>query len=156
MIQQEQNYRVILNNCKGKELEVARYLHIITGMEEHEGRKIVSKLPIILFESLDGEVCSYIEEAFDFYGIKYKMEPVDEWYDIPEYPSKQVIALGLMVDYIGQGTDYANIARKYERIRKGVDGIMGGKVIWEFKENSISCERWIVGEAGCCIETGIT
>ncbi|RKQ28447.1 MULTISPECIES: hypothetical protein [Clostridia] len=78
MIQQEQNYRVILNNCKGKELEVARYLHIITGMEEHEGRKIVSNLPIILFESLDGEVCSYIEEAFDFYGIKYKMEPVDE------------------------------------------------------------------------------
>ena len=56
MIQQEQNYRVILNNCKGKELEVARYLHIITGMEEHEGRKIVSNLPIILFESLDGEV----------------------------------------------------------------------------------------------------
>ena len=42
------------------------------------------------------------------------MEPVDEWYDIPEYPSKQVIALGLMVDYIGQGTDYANIARKYD------------------------------------------
>ena len=77
MIQQEQNYRVILNNCKGKELEVARYLHIITGMEEHEGRKIVSNLPIILFESLDGEVCSYIEEAFDFYGIKssFTMNP---------------------------------------------------------------------------------
>lgn len=114
MIQQEQNYRLILNNCKGKELEIARYLHIITEMEEHEARKIVSNLPIILFESLDGEVCSYIEEAFDFYGIKYKMEPVDEWYDIPEYPSKQVIALGLMVDYIGQGTDYANIARKFD------------------------------------------
>lgn len=86
----------------------------LTGMEEHEARKIVSNLPIILFESLDGEVCSYMEEAFDFYGAKYKMEPVDEWYDLPEYPSKQVIALGLMVDYIGQRTDYANIGRKYD------------------------------------------
>lgn len=114
MIQQEQNYRVILNNCSGKELEIARYLQILTGMKDHEARKIVSNLPIVLFECLDGEVCSYIEEAFDFYGIKYKMEPVDEWYDIPEYPSKQVIALGLMVDYIGQRTDYANIGRKYD------------------------------------------
>ena len=66
MIQQEQNYRVILNNCKGKELEIARYLQIITGMEEHEARKNCIESANHSFESLDGEVCSYIEEAFDF------------------------------------------------------------------------------------------
>ena len=79
MIQQEQNYRVILNNCKGKELEIARYLQIITGMEEHEARKIVSNLPIILFESLDGEVCSYIMQLIYLERIVIFMELNIRW-----------------------------------------------------------------------------
>nr|WP_296961545.1 hypothetical protein [uncultured Mediterraneibacter sp.] len=113
MVQHELNYRVTLINCNGKELQAAKYLQIFAGMEELDARKIVSVLPRVLFDSLDGEACSYIEDAFDFYGIKYSLEQVDETYDIPDYPSAQVIALGSMVDYFGQRTEYSNIGRKY-------------------------------------------
>ena len=113
MVQQELNYRVTLVDCNGKELQAAKYLQIFAGLDEQDARKTVSVLPRVLFESLDGEACSYLEDAFDFYGIKYRLEQVEETYDIPEYPSAQVIALGSMVDYIGQRTEYSNIGRKY-------------------------------------------
>ena len=106
MINKELFYKVTLIDCNGKELEVAKFLQILTGVEKTE-RRIVASLPCVLYEELDGEACSYIEEALDFYTAKYKFEPVGDEKEVYEvdpsvYPSKQVIALGSMVDYIGK------------------------------------------------------
>lgn len=43
-----------------------------------ETRRIVASLPCVLYEELDGEACSYIEEALDFYTAKYKFESVGD------------------------------------------------------------------------------
>ena len=72
-----------------------------------------------MYEELDGEACSYIEEALDFYTARYKFEPVSDEKEVYEvdpsvYPSKQVIALGSMVDYIGKRSEFVSIARKYD------------------------------------------
>lgn len=118
MINKEIFYKVTLIDCNGKELEVAKFLQILTGMEKTETRRIVASLPCILYEELDGEACSYIEEALDFYTAKYKFEPVGEKgvheVDPSIYHSKQVIALGSMVDYIGKRSEFVSIARKYD------------------------------------------
>ena len=111
MINKELFYKVTLIDCNGKELEVAKFLQILTGMEKTETRRIVASLPCVLYEELDGEACSYIEEALDFYTAKYKLEPVGDENEVYEenafvYPSKQVIALGSMVDYIGKRYDF--------------------------------------------------
>ena len=119
MINKEIFYKVTLIDCNGKELEVAKFLQILTGMEKTETRRIVASLPCVLYEELDGEACSYIEEALDFYTAKYKFEPVGDEKEVYEvdpsvYPSKQVIALGSMVDYIGKRSEFVSIARKYD------------------------------------------
>ena len=119
MINKELFYKVTLIDCNGKELEVAKFLQILTGMEKTETRRIVASLPCVLYEELDGEACSYIEEALDFYTAKYKFEPVGDEKEVYEvdpsvYPSKQVIALGSMVDYIGKRSEFVSIARKYD------------------------------------------
>ena len=100
-------------------MEVAKFLQILTGMEKTETRRIVASLPCVLYEELDGEACSYIEEALDFYTAKYKFESVGDEKEVYEvdpsvYPSKQVIALGSMVDYIGKRSEFVSIARKYD------------------------------------------
>ena len=74
-------------------MEVAKFLQILTGMEKTETRRIVASLPCVLYEELDGEACSYIEEALDFYTAKYKFEPVGDEKEVYEedpsvYPSK--------------------------------------------------------------------
>lgn len=119
MINKELFYKVTLIDCNGKELEVAKFLQILTGMEKTETRRIVASLPCVLYEELDGEACSYIEEALDFYTAKYKFEPVGDEKEVYEvdpsaYHSKQVIALGSMVDYIGKRSEFVSIARKYD------------------------------------------
>ena len=119
MINKELFYKVTLIDCNGKELEVAKFLQILTGMEKTETRRIVASLPCVLYEELDGEACSYIEEALDFYTAKYKFEAVGDENEVYEvdpsvYPSKQVIALGSMVDYIGKRSEFVSIARKYD------------------------------------------
>lgn len=119
MINKELFYKVTLIDCNRKELEVAKFLQILTGMEKTETRRIVASLPCVLYEKLDGEACSYIEEALDFYTARYKFEPVGDEKEVYEvdpsvYPSKQVIALGSMVDYIGKRSEFVSIARKYD------------------------------------------
>ena len=84
MINKEIFYKVILIDCNGKELEVAKFLQILTGMEKTETRRIVASLPCVLYEKLDGEACSYIEEALDFYTAKYKLEPVSDEKEVYE------------------------------------------------------------------------
>ena len=111
MINKELFYKVTLIDCNGKELEVAKFLQILTGMEKTETRRIVASLPCVLYEELDGEAC--------FYTAKYKLEPVGDENEVYEenafvYPSKQVIALGSMVDYIGKRSEFVSIARKYD------------------------------------------
>lgn len=59
------------------------------------------------------------EELLDFYTAKYKLEPVGDENEVYEenafvYSSKQVIALGSMVDYIGKRSEFVSIARKYD------------------------------------------
>ena len=61
MINKELFYKVTLIDCNGKELEVAKFLQILTGMEKTETRRIVASLPCVLYEELDREACSYIE-----------------------------------------------------------------------------------------------
>lgn len=121
MIQKEKYYRVTLIDCNGNDLQIAKFLQIMTGMEKTETRRIVANLPCVLYEALDGEACFYIEEAFDFYTAKYKLESIENGdnsasyvHDSSVYPSKQVLALGSMVDYIGKRTEFVNLARKYD------------------------------------------
>ena len=54
MINKELFYKVTLIDCNGKELEVAKFLQILTGMEKTETRRIVASLPCVLYEELDG------------------------------------------------------------------------------------------------------
>ena len=61
-----------------KNWKLLNSLQILTGMEKTETRRIVASLPCVLYEELDGEACSYIEEALDFYTAKYKFEPVGD------------------------------------------------------------------------------
>ena len=121
MIQKEKYYRVTLIDCNGKDLEIAKFLQIMTGMEKTETRRIVANLPCVLYDALDGEACSYIEETFDFYMAKYKFESIENEnsssgyvHDSSVYPSRQVLVLGSMVDYIGKRTEFVNLARKYD------------------------------------------
>lgn len=119
MIKKEQDYKVTLIDCNGKEAQVAKYLQILTGMERDAARKIVTTLPCVLYERTNGEVCSYLEEAFDFYTVQYEMDPLpentdDQTLNMAEYPSRQVLVLGSMVDYIGKRTEYSSLARKYD------------------------------------------
>ena len=44
MINKELFYKVTLIDCNGKELEVAKFLQILTGMEKTETRRIVASL----------------------------------------------------------------------------------------------------------------
>ena len=45
MINKELFYKVTLIDCNGKELEVAKFLQILTGVEKTETRRIVASLP---------------------------------------------------------------------------------------------------------------
>ena len=47
MINKELFYKVTLIDCNGKELEVAKFLQILTGMEKTETRRIVASLPCV-------------------------------------------------------------------------------------------------------------
>ena len=49
MINKELFYKVTLIDCNGKELEVAKFLQILTGMEKTETRRIVASLPCVLY-----------------------------------------------------------------------------------------------------------
>ena len=55
MINKKLFYKVTLIDCNGKELEVAKFLQILTEMEKTETRRIVASLPCVLYEELDGE-----------------------------------------------------------------------------------------------------
>ena len=111
-------YQLQLLNCNNHNIEISRYLQILTKIEKEEADRIVSNVPVVLYENLDEECMGYFKTAFDYYQAEYKIQPMPEECDIPDYPSRQVIVLGRVIDYFGQRSDFVQLARKYEFSRK--------------------------------------
>lgn len=137
-------YQLQLLNCNDHNIEISRYLQILTRIEKEDADRIVSNVPVVLYENLDEECTKYFEAALDYYQAEYKILPMPEECDIPDFPSRQVIVLGRVIDYFGQRSDFVQLARKYEFSKKvqlsqtpfvakdGLTGEQAVKLCWEF------------------------
>lgn len=106
-------YQIQLLNCNNQNIEISKYLQIMTEIPKEDADQIVSNVPVVLYENLDEECTGYFETALDYYQAEYKILPMPEECDIPKFPSRQVIVLGRVVDYFGQRSDFVQLARKY-------------------------------------------
>ena len=111
-------YQLQLLNCNNHNIEISRYLQILTRIEKEDADRIVSNVPVVLYDNLDEECAGYFETALDYYQAEYKILPMPEECTIPKFPSRQVIVLGRVVDYFGQRSDFVQLARKYGFSRK--------------------------------------
>ena len=100
-------YQIQLLNCNNHNIEISKYLQIMTEIPKEDADQIVSNVPVVLYENLDEECTGYFETALDYYQAEYKI-----------FPSRQVIVLGRVVDYFGQRSDFVQLARKYGFSRK--------------------------------------
>lgn len=80
--------------------------------------RIVSNVPVVLYDNLDEECVGYFEEALDYYQAEYEIQPMPEECDIPKFPSRQIIVLGRVMEYFGQRSDFVQLAKKYDFSRK--------------------------------------
>lgn len=114
-------YQLQLINCNNHNIEISRYLQILTRIEKEDADQIVSNVPVVLYENLDEECTGYFEEALDYYQAEYEIQPMleecDEC-DIPKFPSRQIIVLGRVMEYFGQRSDFVQLAKKYDFSRK--------------------------------------
>ena len=111
-------YQLQLLNCNNHNIEISRYLQILTRIEKEDADQIVSNVPVVLYENLDEECTGYFEEALDYYQVEYEIQLMPEECDIPKFPSRQVIVLGRVMEYFGQRSDFVQLARKYDFSRK--------------------------------------
>lgn len=111
-------YQLQLLNCNDHNIEISRYLQILTRIEKEDADRIVSNVPVVLYENLDEECAGYFETALDYYQAEYRILPMPEECDIPDFPSRQVIVLGRVMDYFGQRSDFVQLAKKYDFSRK--------------------------------------
>ena len=105
-------YQFQLINCNNHNIEISRYLQILTRIEKEDADRIVSNVPVVLYDNLDEECAGYFEEALDYYQAEYEIQPMPEACDIPKFPSRQIIVLGRVMEYFGQ------LAKKYDFSRK--------------------------------------
>lgn len=111
-------YQLQLLNCNNHNIEISRYLQILTRIEKEDADRIVSNVPVVLYDNLDKECAGYFEEALDYYQVEYEIQPMPEECDIQKFPSRQVIVLGRVMEYFGQRSDFVQLARKYDFSRK--------------------------------------
>ena len=111
-------YQFQLINCNNHNIEISRYLQILTRIEKEDADRIVSNVPVVLYDNLDEECAGYFEEALDYYQAEYKILSMPEECDIPKFPSRQIIVLGRVMEYFGQRSDFVQLAKKYDFSRK--------------------------------------
>lgn len=111
-------YQIQLLNCNNHNIEISKYLQIMTAIPKEDADQIVSNVPVVLYENLDEECAGYFEEALDYYQAEYEIQPMPEECDIPKFPSRQIIVLGRVMEYFGQRSDFVQLARKYDFSRK--------------------------------------
>ena len=111
-------YQLQLLKCNNHNIEISRYLQILTRIEKEDADRIVSNVPVVLYDNLDEECAGYFEEALDYYQAEYEIQPMPEECDIQKFPSRQVIVLGRVMEYFGQRSDFVQLARKYDFSRK--------------------------------------
>ena len=92
-------YQLQLINCNNHNIEISRYLQILTRIEKEDADRIVSNVPVVLYDNLDEECAGYFEEALDYYQAEYKILSMPEECDIPKFPSRQIIVLGRVILY---------------------------------------------------------
>ena len=93
-------YQLQLLNCNNHNIEISRYLQILTRIEKEDADRIVSNVPVVLYDNLDEECAGYFEEALDYYQAEYEIQPMPEECDIQKFPSRQVIVLGRVMEYL--------------------------------------------------------
>ena len=103
-------YQLQLINCNNHNIEISRYLQILTRIEKEDADRIVSNVPVVLYDNLDEECAGYQAE--------YEIQPMPEECDIPKFPSRQIIVLGRVMEYFGQRSDFVQLAKKYDFSRK--------------------------------------
>lgn len=111
-------YQLQLINCNNHNIEISRYLQILTRIEKEDADRIVSNVPVVLYDNLDEKCVGYFEEALDYYQAEYEIQPMPEECDIPKFPSRQIIVLGRVMEYFGQRSDFVQLAKKYDFSRK--------------------------------------
>ena len=95
-------YQFQLINCNNHNIEISRYLQILTRIEKEDADRIVSNVPVVLYDNL----------------AEYKILSMPEECDIPKFPSRQIIVLGRVMEYFGQRSDFVQLAKKYDFSRK--------------------------------------
>ncbi len=65
-------YQLQLINCNNHNIEISRYLQILTRIEKEDADRIVSNVPVVLYDNLDEECAGYFEEALDYYQAEYE------------------------------------------------------------------------------------
>ena len=48
-------YQLQLINCNNHNIEISRYLQILTRIEKEDADRIVSNVPVVLYDNLDEE-----------------------------------------------------------------------------------------------------
>lgn len=71
-------YQFQLINCNNHNIEISRYLQILTRIEKEDADRIVSNVPVVLYDNLDEECAGYFEEALDYYQAEYKILSMPE------------------------------------------------------------------------------
>ena len=111
-------YQLQLINCNNHNIEISRYLQILTRIEKEDADQIVSNVPVVLYENLDEECTGYFEEALDYYQAEYEIQPMLEECDIPKFPSRQIIVLGRVMEYFGQRSDFVQLEKNTILVEK--------------------------------------
>ena len=112
-------YQLQLINCNNHNIEISKYLQIMTRDSERRCRPGLYQMSrLYLYENLDEECTGYFETALDYYQAEYKILPMPEECDIPKFPSRQIIVLGRVMEYFGQRSDFVQLAKKYDFSRK--------------------------------------
>lgn len=65
-------YQLQLINCNNHNIEISRYLQILTRIEKEDADRIVSNVPVVLYDNLDEECVGYFEEALDIIRLNMK------------------------------------------------------------------------------------
>ena len=54
-------YQLQLINCNNHNIEISRYLQILTRIEKEDADRIVSNVPVVLYDNLDEECAGYFD-----------------------------------------------------------------------------------------------
>ena len=68
-------YQIQLLNCNNHNIEISKYLQIMTEIPKEDADQIVSNVPVVLYENLDEECTGYFETALDYYQAEYLNGP---------------------------------------------------------------------------------